>query len=91
MIILLVIFLATMIENGLETERFCHFQLILSPPPRGLGLKHDTAEIKSFVGIGFSLLVWLTVHVGGLRDARIELEMARSPAFFKVLDGVYHM
>eukprot|EP00435_Cladocopium_sp_Y103_P002887 s1601_g1.t1 len=44
--------------------RFFHFQLVLSPPPRGFGLKHDTAEIKSTVGISFALMASICLHAG---------------------------
>lgn len=55
------IFCAATFDNAVF--RFFHFQLVLSPPPRGFGLKHDTPEIKSTVGISFALLASIFLHV----------------------------
>lgn len=56
------IFCAATFDNAVF--RFFHFQLVLSPPPRGFGLKHDTAEIKSTVGISFALMASICLHAG---------------------------
>ncbi|CAJ1354997.1 unnamed protein product, partial [Effrenium voratum] len=43
--------------------RFLHFQVVLSPPPRGLGIKHDRPEIKATVGFLFAALVSVVLNV----------------------------
>eukprot|EP00913_Durusdinium_trenchii_P018635 g17512.t1 len=55
------IFCAATFDNAVF--RFFHFQVILSPPPRGFGLKHDTPEIKSIVGLVFAMGASAFFHV----------------------------
>jgi len=55
------IFCAATFDNAVF--RFFHFQLVLSPPPRGFGLKHDTPWVKSCVGICFALIASFVLHV----------------------------
>eukprot|EP00438_Fugacium_kawagutii_P013996 Skav200409 [mRNA] locus=scaffold236:232741:242871:+ [translate_table: standard] len=55
------IFCAATFDNAVF--RFLHFQVVLSPPPRGLGLKHDTPQIKSAVGACFAIAVSVALHL----------------------------